>query len=152
MKNYFLNLWMLFFATTSFGQTSTETEKIKIKDLIVKSFDEIWSDLNAESIEKYYTKDFLLLENGEVWTIDTVKNYLRDVKLMKSRPTRVNSIEVLETKVSKGTAWIAYWNQAIFSVENKVVRKALWLESATAIWTESGWKLDMLHSTVKKIE
>jgi len=64
----------------------------------------------------------------------------------------VNSIEFIEIKVTKGMAWIAYKNEAIFSIDNKIVRKAYWLESATAILTENGWKLEMLHSTVTKKE
>jgi hypothetical protein len=44
-------------------------------------------------------------------------------------------------------AWAAYQNYANFSIDNKIVRKAHWLESATAILTEDGWKLEMLRST-----
>ena len=42
-------------------------------------------------------------------------------------------------------AWIAYKNHAVFTVDSKIIRKAYWLESATAILTENGWKLQMLH-------
>jgi hypothetical protein len=47
-------------------------------------------------------------------------------------------------------AWVAYKNQAIFSHDNKIIREAHWLESATAILRENGWKLEMLHSTRTK--
>lgn len=143
---------MICFTTISFGQSSIETDKTHIKELIIKSFDEIWSELNSKNIEKYYTKDFLLLENGEVWDNDSISNYLDNAVLKKPIPNRVNSIEFIEIKVFKGMAWIAYRNQAIFSIENKIIRKASWLESATAILTENGWKLGMLHSTVTKNE
>lgn len=143
---------MICFTTISFGQSSIETDKSHIKELIIKSFDEIWSELNSKNIEKYYTKDFLLLENGEVWNNDSISNYLDNAVLKKPIPNRVNSIEFIEIKVFKGMAWIAYRNQAIFSIENKIIRKASWLESATAILTENGWKLEMLHSTVTKNE
>jgi len=143
---------MICFTTISFGQSSIETDKSQIKELIIKSFDEIWSELNSKNIDKYYTKDFLLLENGEVWNNDSITNYLDNAILKKLIRNRVNSIEFIEIKVLKGMAWIAYRNQAIFSIENKIVRKADWLESATAILTENGWKLEMLHSTVMKNE
>jgi hypothetical protein len=141
---------MIFFTTLSFGQRSDETDKSQIKELIIKSFDEIWSKLNSKNIDKYYTKDFLLLENGEVWNNDSISKYLDKAILKKPISNRVNSIELIEIKVIKGIAWIAYRNQAIFSIENKIVRKAHWLESATAILTENGWKLDMLHSSLEK--
>ena len=152
MKSLHNIILMICFTTISFGQSSIETDKSHLKELIIKSFDEIWSELNSKNIDKYYAKDFLLLENGVVWNIDSITNYLDNSKLKKAIPNRVNSIQFIEIKVFKGMAWIAYRNQAIFSIENKIVRKADWLESATAILTENGWKLEMLHSTVMKNE
>jgi len=143
---------MICFTTISFGQSSIETDKSHIKELIIKSFDEIWSELNSKNIDKYYTKDFLLLENGQVWNNDSITNYLDNAILKKPIPNRVNSIEFIEIKVFNGMAWIAYRNQATFLIENKIVGKAHWLESAIAILTENGWKLEMLHSTVTKNE
>ncbi|MGB5321097.1 DUF4440 domain-containing protein [Lutimonas sp.] len=152
MKKLKTIILMIFFTTISFGQSSMNTEKSQIKDLIIKSFDEIWSELNSKNIEKYYTKDFLLLENGEVWNNDSISNYLDNAVLKKPIPTRVNSFEFIEVKVLNGMAWVAYKNEAIFTVENKIIRKAHWIESATAILTENGWKLEMLHSTRAKNE
>lgn len=138
---------MMFFTTISFGQVSNETDKTRIKNLIIESFDEIWSKLDAKNIDKYYTKDFLLLENGEVWNNDSIKNYLDNAMLRKPSLKRMNTIEVIEIKIANKMAWIAYQNYATFSSDNKIIRKAHWLESATAILTENGWKLEMLHST-----
>jgi len=119
---------------------------------IIASFDEIWSKLNAKNIDKYYIKDFLLLENGEVWNNDSIANYLDKAVLRKPIPTRINTIEIIEIRVSNKVAWVAYQNHAEFTVDNKVIRKAHWLESATAVLTENGWKLEMLHSTRIKNE
>lgn len=138
---------MICFTTISFGQSTTEAEKSKIKELITKSFDDIWSGLNSKKIDNYYTKDFLLIENGEVWNNDSITNYLDNAILKKPIPKRENSFEFIEVKISKRMAWIAYKNYATFSVEDKIIGKAYWLESATAILTEKGWKLEMLHST-----
>ena len=63
---------MICFTTISFGQSSIKADESLIKELIIESFDEIWSKLNSKNIAKYYTADFLLLENGEVWNNDTV--------------------------------------------------------------------------------
>jgi hypothetical protein len=64
----------------------------------------------------------------------------------------MSTIAIIEIKVVNKMAWVAYQNYANFSVDNKIVRKAHWLESATAILTEDGWKLEMLHSTPIKNE
>ncbi|MBK9319657.1 MAG: DUF4440 domain-containing protein, partial [Bacteroidetes bacterium] len=113
--------------------------------------DEIWSKLNSKNIDKYYTKDFLLLENGEVWNNDSITNYLDNAILRKPNPKRMNTIEIIDIKIANRMAWIAYQNYATFSTDNKSL-KAHWLESATAILTETGWKLEMLHSTRIKNE
>ncbi|WP_290832348.1 DUF4440 domain-containing protein [Flavobacterium sp.] len=152
MKRLISIIVMVFFTTLSFGQVSNETDKKLIKNLVIESFDEIWSKLNSKNIDKYYTKDFLLLENGEVWNNDTIANYLDKALLDKPNPTRINTIEIIDTKVTNKTAWVAYHNYATFSIDNKIVFKAHWLESATAILTDKGWKLDMLHSTPIKNE
>jgi hypothetical protein len=152
MKKLISIIVMVFFTTLSFGQVSNETDKKLIKNLVMESFDEIWSKLNSKNIEKYYTKDFLLFENGEVWNNDTIANYLDKALLDKPNPTRINTIEIIDTKVTNKTAWVAYHNYATFSIDGKIVFKAHWLESATAILTDKGWKLDMLHSTRIKTE
>lgn len=152
MKKLNTLILMICFTTISFGQTSIETDKLQIKKLIIDSFDEIWSELNSKNIDKYYTKDFLLLENGEVWNNDSISNYLDKAILKKPIPKRVNTIEFIEVKVLEEMAWVAYKNQAIFTFENKTIREAHWLESATAILTKNGWKLEMLHSTRTKNE
>lgn len=151
MKNY-ITLLALFIATTSFSQVSIEKQKMELRNLIQNSFDEIWSDLNASAIKKYYTEDFLLLEHGEIWNNDTIANYLNKAKLKLPKPKRTNTIGVIDVKINGTTAWIAYHNYATFTVGNETTRKAYWLESATAILTENGWRLDMLHSTRVKRE
>ncbi|WP_317897025.1 hypothetical protein [Aurantibacillus circumpalustris] len=152
MKRLNSIILMMFLTTISFGQVSNETDKTRIKNLVIESFDEIWSNLDSKNIDKYYTKDFLLLENGEVWNNDSIKNYLDNAILRKPNPKRINTIEIIEIKIANRTAWIAYQNYATFSTDNKIIGKANWLESATAILTENGWKLEMLHSTRIKNE
>ena len=152
MKRLSSIVLMMFFTTISFGQVSNETDKTRIKNLIIESFDKIWSELNSKNIDKYYTKDFLLLENGEVWNNDTIAHYLDKALLRKPNPKRVNTIEVIEIKIVDKMAWIAYQNYATLSTDGKIIRKAHWLESATAILTEDGWKLQMMHSTRIKNE
>jgi len=152
MKRFYSIILMMFFKTILFSQVSNETDKTLIKNLVIESFDEIWAKLSSKNIDKYYTKDFLLLENGEVWNNDTIASYLNKAILRTPNPKRMNTIEIIEIKVTNKTAWVAYQNYATFTIDNKIIRKAHWLESATAILTENGWKLDMLHSTRIKNE
>jgi hypothetical protein len=151
MKRVNFIIVLIFFTTVSFGQVSIDTNKAHIENLVIESFDEIWSKLNSKNIDNYYAKDFLLLENGEVWNNDSIANYLDNAILRKPNPIRTNKIEIIEIKVADKIAWIAYHNYATFTIDNKIVREAHWLESATAILKDNVWKLEMLHSTrIKK--
>jgi len=152
MKRRNTIILILFFTSIAFAQVSIETHKKKIQNLVVESFDEIWSKLEATNIEKYYTKDFLLLEHGEVWNNDTIARYLNKAKLKLPIPKRVNTIQIIEIKVANKTAWVAYHNYATITADDKIIREVHWLESATAILTNKGWKFDMLHSTRIKSE
>ena len=152
MKRRNTIILMLFFTSIAFAQVSIETHKKQIQNLVLESFDEIWSKLEATNIEKYYTKDFLLLEHGEVWNNDTIAKYLNNAKLKLPIPKRVNTIQIIDIKVANKTAWVAYHNYATITADDKIIRKMHWLESATVILTNKGWKFDMLHSTRIKSE
>jgi len=43
----------MFFTTRALGQVSNESEKDQIKNIVIASFDEIWSKLNAKNKDKY---------------------------------------------------------------------------------------------------
>jgi ketosteroid isomerase-like protein len=139
-----LVLVALLFSTTAFSQTS---DVLQVEQLIQDSFDEIFSNYNAEKLTDFYTEDFILLEHGEVWDMAFIRNYLGKAKSNPNPPTRTNRFEYIKTIAEGDRAWIAYHNYATISRDGQVLRELYWLESATAIRTENGWRLDMLHST-----
>lgn len=147
MKKLLILITVMSLAITSFSQNPVATDEDKIKDLIIHSFDDIWSKFDSKKIENYHTKDFLSLEHGEVWNNDTIANYVNNAALRSPLPTRVNSFEFIDIKIHGSIAWVAYHNKAVISVDNKVIQEAQWLESVVAVLTENGWRLQMMHST-----
>jgi hypothetical protein len=101
-----------------------EIKKQLIKNLIMESFDEVFSD----SFDK------------------TIKATIQE----KIIPKRGNTFEFIDVKVSSEMAWIAYQNHAVWLLEKTVYGKTDWLESTTVIRINEGWKLQMLHSTYIK--
>lgn len=152
MKKALPFLFMLLITIPAAAQTAEKSDEELIKDLIVDSFQDIFSNLDPGTLGTYYTEDFLLLENGEVWDIEMIKNYMNRAAQQKNQPERINSFEFVEIKIEEKTAWTAYHNKASFEKDGEVVGEMNWLESATAIKTEEGWKLQMLHSTVVEKE
>tara|TARA_B100002049_G_scaffold63264_1_gene45621 strand:+ start:415 stop:840 length:426 start_codon:yes stop_codon:yes gene_type:complete len=138
----------MFMGITVMSQNSELKKEDQIKELISNSFQKIFSDLDPQSLDTYCTQDFLLLENGEVWDMNKMRNYLDRASKQKSKVIRFNSFDFIEIKVEGKMAWVAYHNKAEFKSGEEVVRELNWLESATAILTEEGWKLQLLHSTI----
>ena len=123
-----------------------------IKGLISNSFQDIWSDLDSTKIEKYYTNDFILLENGIIWNNDSVKRHLnrtqKEVEIYKYK--RLNKFDVLRSVNNQNTIWIAYNNYGTCVKSVDTLRSVHWLESVIAKKENGRWKLQQLHSTTVK--
>lgn len=123
-------------------------KEIKIaKDLIQGSFDDLWGGLDSTKILNYHTDDFIILENGEVWNNDRIKEYMRGALKTKNRAKRVNEMEYISIDKYGPSIQIAYDNYGSFYQKDSLLYKLHWLESALAIPTENGWRLKMMHST-----
>jgi hypothetical protein len=147
MKYICLTLVFILLQFTAFAQKSVSSDEKAVQDLIQNSFDAIFSEYDANQLGDFYTSDFLLLEHGELWDLEIIRGYLSRAKENPNRPTRTNRFEFIQTVIEGNRAWIAYHNYATFTQNGNVVEELYWLESATAIKTKQGWRLDMLHST-----
>jgi hypothetical protein len=141
----FLILFSLF--SFAYSQNSDSEDVRQVEQLVQNSFDEIFSGYREEKLTDFYTEDFLLLEQGEVWDMNIIRGYLTKAKSNPNPAVRTNRFEFIKTIVEGNRAWVAYHNYATISRDGQVLRELYWLESATAIRTEKGWRLDMLHST-----
>lgn len=128
---------------------TAEEGRQAIEQLVRDAFDEVWSACDTTALDRLHTTDFVLLEHGEVWNNDTIKNYQigEAVRTAEQGYERQNSFEFIETVADGKTVWTAYHNHAKWVKDDEVLFTGQWLESAVAILTEDGWKLKMLHST-----
>lgn len=150
MKNLLLLSMMLLLCLPLQAQTSSDNDEELVKQLIIDSFQDLLSDAKIEKIDTYYTKGFVLLEHGEVWTNDSINKYMNMMLNMEQMPERINTFDFIEVKINGDMAWTAYHNKAEFRMNGTKVGEMNWLESASAIRTEDGWKLEVLHSTRKE--
>ena len=125
------------------SNVNAQNEKSKIEASVIGLFNGL-SLLNADTMKYYTTQDFHLLENGKVWTIDTLIN---KVTLRKNANfKRVNKLEFIRTEQKGNTSWVSYNNTADFTIGEKQ-RTVKWLESAVLVKENERWKIQMLHST-----
>ena len=145
MRKFVCCLILLFAWNFSVAQNISDEEALK--ELVQNSFDDVLSELKIEAIPDYFINDFILLEHAEVWDLPKLKSMLQGDNMNGVK--RLNNFEFIEIKVNGNTAWLAYHNKAPFMKDGNIVGEMNWLESATAIKTEDGWRMDMLHSTRK---
>lgn len=125
----------------------TPQEKKIAKDLIQGAFDDLWAGVDSTKILDYHTDDFIILENGEVWDNDKIKQFMRGQLAKPNRPKRINKMEYISIEKYGPSVQIAYHNKAEFYENGNLVNTGSWLESALAVKTSEGWRLKMMHST-----
>jgi hypothetical protein len=121
-------------------------EELKVNATVVKFFDAL-TELDLVKLKLQVTKDFMLLEEGEIWNTDSLSNYFEPMK--KLNITRVNKFSFVKTTVTDQTAWTAYFNRADMKRGEKKMSKD-WLESAVLVKEDGIWKISLLHSTTIK--
>jgi hypothetical protein len=136
-------LFVLLSTQFSFAQTS---EKAEVQQVITRFFDAL-SVTNIPQMKAEVSDDFMLLENGEIWTIDTLAN-----KISRPKPEgylRQNSFDFLSTKIDKNRAYVYYKNKAEISskTRNATIK---WLESAILRKEKGRWRMEFMHSTPMK--
>jgi hypothetical protein len=124
-----------------------QEEEAIAKELIQGAFDKIWGGVDSNEIANYHTEDFIILEHGEVWDNDRIKEYIRGQHQRENRPQRINRMEYISIEKYGESIQMAYHNYAEFVRADTLVSKRQWLESALAVKTEAGWRLKMMHST-----
>jgi hypothetical protein len=136
---------LIFFLFTQFSYAQTP-EKGEVQQVITRFFDAL-SIANIPQMKAEVSDGFILLENGEIWTIDTLAN-----KISRPKPEgylRQNSFDFIETKIEKNRAWVYYKNKA--EITSKTRNASIkWLESAILRKEKGRWRMELMHSTPMK--
>jgi hypothetical protein len=138
-----ISFFLLLITHFSFAQTP---EKVEVQQVITRFFDAL-SVANIPQMKAEVLDGFILLENGEIWTIDTLAN-----KISRPKPEgylRQNSFDFIETKIEKNRAWVYYKNKAEITskTRNATIK---WLESAILRKEKGRWRMEFMHSTPMK--
>lgn len=62
-----LIFFLLVFSTGAFAQNLASSDEHQIQNLIQNSFDALFSNYDSKQLPDFYTEDFLLFEQGEIW-------------------------------------------------------------------------------------
>ncbi|MFA0812855.1 nuclear transport factor 2 family protein [Microbulbifer epialgicus] len=128
---------MLFVLTIGNTQAQDKPEAFETVEKLLNFL----SDADHENMRGTVTESFLLLEHGEVWTIEDL------IKAAKPSDTiRTNYYSIIDFDERQDLVTINYWNKANFTSKSKS-QDVYWLESAILKKVEGKWLLSQLHST-----
>ena len=120
-----------------------QADSRRVHDVVVGFFEAL-STYDLPGMEKCVTADFTLLEDGVIWTMDTVAALTGKPRAAGFK--RLNHFDFFETMVKKDMAFVSYHNMAeITTTTGK--RTVKWLESAVLVKEGKHWKIRMMHST-----
>ena len=111
------------------------------------NFFQALADRDTVNLKKYVTSDFLLLEGGEIWNMDTLATKVGQNK--SSDYKRINSFDFIDIRARGKVTWVSYKNQAQISRNGKS-GTLRWLETAVLLKVKRVWKIQTLHSTAMK--
>ena len=120
-------------------------EQEQIKTVLMGYFDGIKTK-DFQKMRDLTTDDFVLYENGKVFNNDSL------FKIINNFPkyTAGYKLEKLKINVDNNSGNIIYYNHGDFVFNDTTKVKFDWLESATFKKLDRKWKMDFLHSTVRK--
>ena len=153
MKNTFLFIAILFSCQTKESNKTLEISAVEeeaVKNLVQGAFDDLWGGCDSTKILQYHTEDFVILEHGEIWDNERIKEYMKYMRgqlTFENRAKRVNRMEYIMVEKYGESIQVGYHNYAEFLKADSVVAREQWLESALVVKTKEGWRLKMMHST-----
>jgi ketosteroid isomerase-like protein len=143
MKTKLLLLTLCLVVLTSCQQKKDDPEVLK--QILTDYFDGIKTqDINK--LNSLTTDDFVLFEDGKIWTNDSLVTIKDKFKSFKGDWKFDN----MKVNIDQSSGDITYYDHGEFVLNDTINMKFDWLESATFRKTDGKWKMNFLHSTVRK--
>jgi ketosteroid isomerase-like protein len=111
-----------------------------------RSFFETAENKDYEGMRNHCTPDFIVFEDGIIWTIEDWIDFLRP---LEGKASIKYDFRDLKKTRDGNTVWLTYNNVADAEIEGAPVQFN-WLESAVLKRRNREWKLAFLHSTASK--
>lgn len=145
MKLKFFLFLILTGLMISCEQTKPTDSPDELKKVLFDFFDGM-KNKDFEKMKNATTDDFIIYEDGKVWNNDSL------ISLMKLYPnSKVDySFDNFKINIDYSVGNMYYFNHGNFVLNDTIKMEFSWIESATFIKTDNGWKMNFMHSTVKK--
>ncbi len=128
---------------TSCQQKKDDSEVLK--KILTDYFDGIKTN-DLDKLNSLTTTDFVLFEDGAIWTNDSLVKPIPGVKSFKGTWT----FDDMKVNIDQNSGDIIYYNHGDFIINDTIKMQVDFLESATFKKVDGQWKMNFLHSTVRK--
>jgi hypothetical protein len=115
-----------------------------VKQAVREVYSTFYETRDKPKYRSLLTKDYLLLENGELFDIEG------DLALMPAPDSgymRTDAFDFRLVKVHDDTAYAVYFLKSEMTNKKDGTRRREWLESAVLRRSGTGWQMALLHST-----
>jgi ketosteroid isomerase-like protein len=122
---------------------ASSDDEATLKKAIHDYYSLYFRDRDKEKYRSLLTKDYLLLENGEI------TNTADDIALMPKPGdlyNRTDAFDFRQVRVEGRVAYMVYFLSSVIT-DKKGTHKHRWLESAVMRRSGSRWLIGLLHST-----
>lgn len=141
MKSILLLTVAFFFSSVLYSQSTGDSADI------VKLLENDYKALGKSDIEsrlRNCTADYLLIENGEIWTLQKEIEYMRSKQGIKT--TRTDQFDFTTVKIIGQTAYAVYELRSQITRNNET-KNYQWTESVIFVKPAGEWKIKLIHST-----
>lgn len=143
MKKIILPIFAILLTTAC--EQAPNDDPAELKKVLTDYFDGIKTS-DFQKMKDVTTADYVLFEDGRIFNNDSLINVLRGFGNFKGEFT----LEILKTNVDNATGNLYYLNKGEFVFNDTAHVTYNWIESATFRKIDDEWKIDFLHSTVRK--
>lgn len=126
-------------------EKNPQVELAKVEKVFQSYFDGI-KKYDYHAMRQACTPDYLLFEDGVVWTVEDHINFL---KPLEGKATITYTFVEVEKHIDGSVAWLTYRNVADAVFDGKPAHFE-WIESCIFHRQNGVWKIALLHSTTAK--
>jgi hypothetical protein len=145
MKRAILLLLFLLGFLIACQQTNQKDDPEKLKSVLMDYFNGI-KNRDINKMNAVTTTDFVLFEDGKVFSNDSLVNFLNSFPKFNAD----YKFDHFKINVDNNSGNMSYYNHGELTINDTTHLTFNWLESATFKKVGDNWKLEFLHSTVRK--
>jgi ketosteroid isomerase-like protein len=138
-------LILLIFITSCTPKEDSQVEIEKVETILQSYFGGI-SSFDYQKMRDACSSDYVLFEDGTIWTVEDHINYLKSLKGKGSISYKFKDVKI---NMEGSVAWITHRNIAEAAFEGNEMHFE-WIESAIFKKIDGNWKMVLLHSTTAK--